>query len=111
MESCSRSVAGWVIDSDHVGVVRRRRIMGGGIGTGLANGLVTLFIARALLGLGESATFPTATKAMVIWLPARKRAFAQGITHSFSRLGNAITPHQNCSEIKQTARLFAGRVL
>jgi len=81
------------------------------IGTGLANGLVTLFIARALLGLGESATFPTATKAMVIWLPARKRAFAQGITHSFSRLGNAITPHQDCSEIKQTARLFAGRVL
>src|SRR5215472_7690275 len=44
------------------------------IGTGLANGLVTLFIARVLLGLGESATFPTATKAMVIWLPARKRA-------------------------------------
>jgi MFS family permease len=29
---------------------------------------------------------------MVIWLPVRKRAFAQGITHSFSRLGNAITP-------------------
>jgi MFS family permease len=29
---------------------------------------------------------------MAIWFPARKRAFAQGITHSFSRIGNAITP-------------------
>ena len=62
------------------------------IWTGLANGLVTLFIARALLGLGEGATFPTATKAMAIWLPAHKRAFAQGITHSFSRIGSAIAP-------------------
>jgi MFS family permease len=62
------------------------------IWTGLANGLIILFIARFLLGLGEGATFPTATKAMAIWLPAHKRAFAQGITHSFARLGNAITP-------------------
>jgi MFS family permease len=29
---------------------------------------------------------------MAIWFPARKRAFAQGVTHSFSRIGNAITP-------------------
>jgi MFS family permease len=62
------------------------------IWTGLANGLVMLFIARFLLGLGECATFPTATKAMATWLPAHKRAFAQGIVHSFSRLGTAIAP-------------------
>jgi MFS family permease len=60
--------------------------------TGLAGGLAMLFVARFLLGLGEGATFPTATKAMAIWLPARKRAFAQGITHSFARIGNAIAP-------------------
>ncbi len=60
--------------------------------TGLANSLAALFVARFLLGLGEGATFPTATKAMATWLPARKRAFAQGITHSFARIGNAITP-------------------
>lgn len=60
--------------------------------TGLASGLVTLFIARFLLGLGEGATFPTATKAMATWLPTRRRAFAQGIAHSFSRIGNAIAP-------------------
>ena len=60
--------------------------------TGLSVGVVTLFIARLLLGLGEGATFPTATKAMAIWLPPHKRAFAQGVTHSFARRGNAIAP-------------------
>lgn len=60
--------------------------------TGMTNGLATLFVARMLLGFGEGATFPTATKAMAIWLPARKRAFAQGITHSFARIGGAVTP-------------------
>src|SRR5216684_4308913 len=38
------------------------------------------------------ATFPTATRAMQYWTPAAKRGFAQGITHAFARLGNALTP-------------------
>jgi len=45
-----------------------------------------------MLGFDEGATFPTATRAMSDWTPAGKRAFAQGITHSCARLGNAITP-------------------
>ena len=60
--------------------------------TGLATGIVTLIAARAALGLGEGATFPTATKAMSSWLPADRRGLTQGITHSFARLGNAIAP-------------------
>lgn len=60
--------------------------------TGLAGGLVSLFLFRVLLGFGEGATFPTATRAMQYWTPSGKRGFAQGITHSFARLGNAITP-------------------
>lgn len=60
--------------------------------TGWAGGMTTLFVARMALGFGEGATFPTATKAMATWLPAGKRAFAQGITHSFARIGNAIAP-------------------
>lgn len=60
--------------------------------TGMTGGLVTLFIARLLLGLGEGATFPAATRAMQNWTAADRRGFAQGITHSFARLGNAITP-------------------
>jgi sugar phosphate permease len=33
-----------------------------------------------------------ATRAMADWTPAAKRGFAQGITHSAARLGNALTP-------------------
>jgi len=60
--------------------------------TGFATGLLTLFAARLALGFGEGASFPTATHAMAKWLPESRRAFGQGITHSFSRLGNAIAP-------------------
>ena len=60
--------------------------------TGFVNSLSTLFIARVALGFGEGATFPTATRAMQYWTPASKRGFAQGLTHAFARLGNAVTP-------------------
>ena len=60
--------------------------------TGLVTGLGSLFGARLLLGIGEGATFPTATRAMSNWTPAGKRGFAQGITHAFARIGNAIAP-------------------
>ena len=62
------------------------------VATGLAGGLVTLFAARLLLGLGESAGFPSATQAMSRWLPAQLRALGQGIVHAASRLGNAAAP-------------------
>jgi MFS family permease len=60
--------------------------------TGLVGGLGTLFAARLALGFGEGATFPTATRAMAVWTPERSWGFAQGITHSFARIGNALTP-------------------
>jgi MFS family permease len=60
--------------------------------TGFVGGLTSLIAVRVLLGFGEAATFPTATRAMAIWTPAGKRGFAQGITHSFARVGSAITP-------------------
>ena len=60
--------------------------------TGLSTGLISLLVFRVLLGLGEGATFPTATRAMQVWTPIGGRGFAQGVTHSFSRLGNAVTP-------------------
>jgi MFS family permease len=60
--------------------------------TGAAQGFVSLFALRVALGFGEGAAFPTATRAMSSWTPARSWGFAQGITHSFARLGNAITP-------------------
>src|SRR6478672_6686871 len=60
--------------------------------TGLAGGLAMLFFCRLLVGIGEGATFPVATRAMQNWTPLGRRGFAQGITHAFARFGNAITP-------------------
>ena len=58
---------------------------------GAVGGLASLFLARTLLGIGEGAAFPTATRAMATWTPAGRWAFAQGITHTFSRVGNWAT--------------------
>jgi MFS family permease len=60
--------------------------------TGLVGGIASLFAARFALGIGEGATFPTATRAMAVWTPPASWGFAQGITHSFARIGNALTP-------------------
>jgi sugar phosphate permease len=60
--------------------------------TGFAGGIVSLFLCRVMLGFGEGATFPTATRAMQYWTPAGRRGLAQGLTHSFARFGNAVTP-------------------
>ncbi|MBV9564333.1 MAG: MFS transporter [Bradyrhizobium sp.] len=88
-------IGGWV--GDHFGP--RKTLFWCGmiwaaatIMTGAVTGIVTLFIARIALGFGEGATFPTATRAMQYWTPESRRGFAQGLTHAFARLGNAITP-------------------
>jgi MFS family permease len=60
--------------------------------TGLAGSFMLLFLVRVMLGFGEGATFPVATRAMQAWTPPDRRGFAQGITHAFARFGNAITP-------------------
>ena len=60
--------------------------------TGIVGGLASMLVARVMLGFGEGATFPTATRAMSDWTAEGKRGFAQGITHSSARLGNALTP-------------------
>src|SRR5450830_270731 len=88
-------IGGWV--SDKFGA--RRTLIWCGllwslatILTGFAGGLTSLLLARLLLGLGEGATFPAATSAMSRWVAKERRGFAQGITHAFSRIGNAIAP-------------------
>jgi sugar phosphate permease len=88
-------IGGWV--GDRFGARRALTIAGviwasatllmGAVGT-----LGSMLAARVLLGFGEGATFPVATRAMADWTPAGKRGFAQGITHSAARLGNALTP-------------------
>jgi MFS family permease len=58
---------------------------------GLTGSMSGMLFGRVMLGIGVSA-LPTATRAMSAWMPQAKRAFAQGITHSAARLGNALTP-------------------
>jgi len=60
--------------------------------TGFVGSLGSMLCARVMLGFGEGATFPTATRAMSDWTAQGNRGFAQGITHSSARLGNALTP-------------------
>jgi MFS family permease len=88
-------IGGWV--SDTLGAKRTLIYSGilwasATILTGFAGGFVTLILARLLLGIGEGATFPAATSAMSAWIPKESRGFAQGITHAFARIGNAVAP-------------------
>jgi len=62
------------------------------ITTGFATGLGFLFACRLMVGVGEGASFATASRAIQTWLPNLKRGFAQGLTHACARLGNAVTP-------------------
>lgn len=59
---------------------------------GLSWGLTSLILFRVMLGIGEGGAFPAATRAFTYWMPSTERGFAQGITHSFARLGGAVTP-------------------
>jgi MFS family permease len=60
--------------------------------TGMAPTFGLLIAARVMLGFGEGASLPAATRAMSDWISKDKRALVQGITHSSARLGNALTP-------------------
>ncbi|HEV2445015.1 MAG TPA: MFS transporter [Candidatus Sulfopaludibacter sp.] len=59
---------------------------------GAVTGIASLILLRLALGFGEGAGFPTATRAMASWTPQGNWGFAQGIVHSFARIGNAVTP-------------------
>jgi MFS family permease len=62
------------------------------VATAFVGGLASLFAVRLLLGIGEGATLPAQARAISNWFAKEKRGFVLGLTHSFSRLGNAITP-------------------
>jgi MFS transporter, ACS family, glucarate transporter len=60
--------------------------------TGLAYGFFSFTITRFFFGMGEAAAFPAASRAILPWLPAGRRAFGQGFQHAGSRFGAAVTP-------------------
>ncbi|HBN4152053.1 TPA: MFS transporter, partial [Escherichia coli O25b:H4-ST131] len=88
-------IGGWFVDR----LGSRRMIIFCGIiwviatmATGFVGGFISLFLARLLLGVGEGAALPSQARAITYWFKPQQRGFVQGVTHSFSRLGNAITP-------------------
>jgi ACS family D-galactonate transporter-like MFS transporter len=60
--------------------------------TGMVGGAISLLLVRLLVGVGEGGAFPAATRAMTFWFPPQERGLAQGVTHSFARLGGAVAP-------------------
>lgn len=49
-------------------------------------------IARAMLGLGESANFPASIKTVAEWFPKRERALATGIFNAGTNVGAIVAP-------------------
>src|SRR5947209_15564182 len=62
------------------------------ITTSAARGFASFLGFRFLLGFGESANWPAATKAVSEWFPKKERALATAFFDSGSSLGGAIAP-------------------
>lgn len=60
--------------------------------TSSARGFYSFLSFRFLLGAGESANWPAATKAVAEWFPKRERALATALFDSGSSIGGAIAP-------------------
>ena len=60
--------------------------------TALSFNAISLAATRLLFGAGEAAAFPAGSRALVPWLPLKRRAFGQGFQHSGARLGAAVAP-------------------
>jgi ACS family hexuronate transporter-like MFS transporter len=60
--------------------------------TGLANGLISFGFFRFLVGAGESANWPAASKAVSEWFPKKERALATAFFDSGSSIGGAVAP-------------------
>jgi sugar phosphate permease len=92
---CLQVSGGWL--SDRFGARRTLTVCGviwsiATILMGAVGSFAALIVCRVILGLGEGATFPTATRALSDWASPARRGYVQGITHSFARFGNAVTP-------------------
>jgi MFS transporter, ACS family, hexuronate transporter len=62
------------------------------IATSLAIGFRSFAVFRFLLGAGESANWPGATKTVSEWFPRHERALASALFDSGSSIGGAIAP-------------------
>lgn len=89
------AAGGWLVD--RLGTVRGLALSVAvwslaSAGHALAAGAVGLGVARFVLGLGEGACFPAATKGAVEWFPADRRGLAIGIAIGGSAFGSVLAP-------------------
>lgn len=89
------AAGGWLVD--RLGTVRGLAIAVAlwslaSAGHALAAGAVGLGVARFVLGLGEGACFPAATKGACEWFPPEKRGLAIGIAIGGSAFGAVLAP-------------------
>ncbi len=59
--------------------------------TGFAGGIISLFILRLLLGIGESAAFPSAAYVVSRWFPVSERSFASGTFNNGNPIGATLS--------------------
>lgn len=91
--SLLQAPAGWVVDRFGV-----RRVYASGLGlwslaaaaTGLAGGLLSLIVARVILGIGQSIAFPTTTRAIANWFPDHQRGTATACSNTGNRVGQVL---------------------
>ena len=59
---------------------------------GFARSVGFLIVARLLLGMGEGAAFPAATRVIAEWLPGTQRATAMGLINAGTAVGSVLAP-------------------
>ncbi|MVM28931.1 MFS transporter [Spirosoma sp. HMF4905] len=87
-------LAGWLID--RIGT-RRGFSLGiivwsiAAVSTTFVGNMAGLRWARAFLGLGESANFPSSVKTVADWFPKNERSFAHGLFNAGTNVGIILT--------------------
>lgn len=90
-----QSLMGWLLD--RIGARRGLSLTVAwyslvAMATSLAGGLHSFCGFRFLLGLGESANWPGATKAVAEWFPKKERGWAVALFDSGSSIGGVVAP-------------------
>jgi MFS transporter, ACS family, hexuronate transporter len=60
--------------------------------TGFAHGFSSLAASRLLLGMGEGAAFPAATRVVAAWVPPTERSAAMGVINAGTAVGSVFAP-------------------
>lgn len=80
----------------------------GGAATGAAIGMTMFIVTRFILGLGESANWPAATKAISEWFPSKERGVATGFFNGGVAVGSILAAPTVFILIGATAWLVGG---